>query len=152
MAGSIRIPPPELKRCDDVPVNHGRSAFAPGHGFLAILDQQWIDDVPTLAHSGDECGLQSVRTRALGLAALCPSPCTVSLNKSRATIRAWTDGLARVASGAPHVHHWPLLHDALCDEAAGVCGPTVPGTDVPSHLDTNHLTHEASFWLWPHTT
>ena len=69
---------------------------------------------------------------------------------TRVWTRVWADGLARIAKeSGERTHFWPVLQAAFCDEANDACGPLVPGTDVQSYMDDNHLTEEASFWLWP---
>ena len=41
------------------------------------------------------------------------------------------------------------VHDSLCDDSTGMCGPLLPGWLGPTHRDENHLSNEGSFALWP---
>ena len=47
--------------------------------------------------------------------------------------------------------HFLNVQDEFCaaDASSRQCGPFIPGTTIPSHMDTNHLNAEASFSLWP---
>ena len=107
-----------------------------------------MDDVPRLAYSGRDCAQQGAGTAALGLSGLCAPACAPAADVSSALMKPWADGLRAIAAANPRAHFFSV-HDALCGGGGERCDPFIPGTTIASHLDTNHLSSEAAFSLWP---
>jgi hypothetical protein len=74
--------------------------------------------------------------------------CDVSLATTRERLAVEHSVYERLVAEGNRTHYL-AISELLCDTRRGVCGAYVPGTTTLAMADADHLTVEASLYLWP---
>lgn len=95
-----------------------------------------LGDVPTIPALGKRCAMSSAAE----------AECEISWSEVQATQHAGEYEVYEMLAQTPGTYYL-RLDSLMC--AGGLCDAFIPGTSTFAYGDDNHLTTEASIYLWP---